>query len=141
MAHIACSAWLRGIDGDLSEGWARQMWARERKDAGEYNLVMNRLDIEEWAYCVVNFAESAQAIEDDRVELKSHFPEAREIAGQLGGHANVARGEEILWLFGVDEKRGVVDVEMRDMAIWRSQLEAEFEGGAPIAQQLTLESK
>src|SRR2546430_2924257 len=21
MAHTACSAWLRGIDGDLSEGW------------------------------------------------------------------------------------------------------------------------
>jgi hypothetical protein len=99
---------------------------------------MNRVDIEEWAYRVVAAAERGQPLEDDRVELKSHFPEPREIARQLGGHANTSRGEPILWLFGVAETKGVVNLEFRDMAAWRPSLEAEFEGGAPSMQHFNL---
>lgn len=99
---------------------------------------MNPLDIEEWAYRIVSRAEKGQPLEDDLVELKANFPEPREVARQLGGHANVARGEPILWLLGVDQSKGVVDCQLRDMAAWRPALEAEFEGGAPAMQHLTL---
>lgn len=99
---------------------------------------MNRIDIEEWAFRVVKAAECGQPLEDDRVELKSHFPEPREIARQLGGHANTSRGDPILWLLGINEKKGVVNFESRDMAAWRPSLEAEFEGGAPSMQHFNL---
>jgi hypothetical protein len=100
---------------------------------------MKRLDVEEWAYRVITSVERKLKVEDDRVELKGYWPEARDIARQLGGHANTSRGEPILWLLGVDEKKGIVSFKAKDIAAWHSQLEGEFEGGAPAMQHYNLE--
>ncbi len=92
---------------------------------------MRQVEVEAWAYRLIESAESTQKVEDARSELKSNWPEAQAIARQLAGHANAAYGQPILWLLGVSETSGVVPYETRDMADWRAQLDAEFEGVAP----------
>jgi hypothetical protein len=75
-------------------------------------------------------------VEDLRVECKAVWPEARRVARQLAGHANMARGEPILWIIGVDEDRhqvtGASDVELAD---WWAQVIAALDQG--IAPDLT----
>lgn len=71
-----------------------------------------------------------QPIEDDLVEAKSewlddHYRAARRIAG----HANAARGEPILWVIGLDEKRGVIGAEAKDFAEWWPQVQKWFDEG------------
>src|ERR1700726_1800288 len=102
---------------------------------------MLQVDAEAWAYRLIRDAEVKRHVEDDRAELKSNWPEARDVARQLAGHANTAGGDPILWLFGADQRSGVVAYQTRDMATWRSQLEAEFEGVAPGMQHFSLHWK
>ena len=75
-------------------------------------------------------------VEDFRVECKAVWPEARRTARQLAGHANMARGEPILWIIGVDEDghqvTGASDVELAD---WWAQVVAALDQG--IAPGLT----
>jgi hypothetical protein len=75
-------------------------------------------------------------VEDSRVECKAVWPEARRTARQLAGHANMARGEPILWIIGVDEDghqvTGASDVELAD---WWAQVVAALDQG--IAPGLT----
>jgi hypothetical protein len=99
---------------------------------------MLQVDVEEWAYRVVRDAAKDIHVEDNRVELKANWSEVRVIARQLGGHANAAAGEPLLWLLGVDEHVGIVPYGRRDMANWRAELEAEFEGVAPAMQHYAL---
>lgn len=75
-------------------------------------------------------------IEDFRVECKAVWPEARRTVRQLAGHANVAHGEPILWIIGVDEDghqvTGASDVELAD---WWAQIVAALDQG--VAPGLT----
>lgn len=102
---------------------------------------MLQVEVEAWAYRLIRDAETRRRVEDSRAELKSNWPEARDVARQLAGHANAAAGEPILWLFGVDEHSGVVPYQTRNMADWRPQLDAEFEGVAPGMQHFALQWK
>ena len=45
--------------------------------------------------------------ESDLVEFKSQITDPVKLARHIPGHANAARGEWILWIFGVDEKLGL----------------------------------
>lgn len=99
---------------------------------------MRQVDVEAWADRLIRQAEESHHVEDNRSELKAVWPEARGIARQLGGHANAAGGEPILWLLGVDEHVGVVTYQSRDMATWHAQLSAEFEGFAPNLKHFSL---
>jgi len=65
------------------------------------------------------------------VELKAKWPNAKEAARRIAGHANAAHGEPILWLIGVDEKEGVVGANNEELANWSAQVSAEFDGLAP----------
>jgi len=100
---------------------------------------MRRIDVEEWAFRVLERVKRGQSKEDTLVELKSNWPSARDIARQLGGHANSARSQPVLWLFGVDEREGVVEFEPQDTAAWRDQLNREFDGFAPRFDHYDLE--
>lgn len=102
---------------------------------------MLQIDVEAWAYRLIRDAEIRRRVEDNRAELKSNWPEARDIARQLAGHANAAFGEPILWLFGVDEHSGVVEYVTRNMADWQPQLVSEFEGVAPGLRHFALRWK
>ena len=67
---------------------------------------MKAIEIEYWALRILERVEKHQPIEDTWVELKAEWPvETAKTARQLAGHANAARGEPVLWLIGVDEKR------------------------------------
>ena len=63
---------------------------------------MRRHEIEDWALRIIEQVESGQPNEDYRVELKAQWPDTREAARRIAGHANAAHGEPILWLIGVD---------------------------------------
>ena len=92
---------------------------------------MRPLQLEAWALDVIERVTARQPIEDMRVELKARWPPGRRAARQIGGHANAARGESILWLIGLDEESGVAGAEAQELAEWYPQLVAEFDGIAP----------
>ncbi|MCX5363200.1 ATP-binding protein [Streptomyces sp. NBC_00124] len=66
--------------------------------------------------------------EDSLIEFKSEWPTESK-ARQLAGHANSARGEEIVWIVGVDEKaRKLTSPESVDLAQWWAQICKRFDG-------------
>lgn len=93
---------------------------------------MNSRQIENWALRVIDCVKKGQPNEDFLVELKRDWiaPEAK-AARRIAGHANAARGENILWLIGVDEKQGVIGVNAADLASWYPAVESYFNELAP----------
>jgi hypothetical protein len=92
---------------------------------------MRLAQIENWALDVIHSVDTGHPSEDARVELKAEWVEAQKAARQIAGHANSARGDPILWLVGVDQKRGVTGVNHNDLANWYPKVVAEFDGVAP----------
>ncbi|MET0466899.1 MAG: hypothetical protein ABW007_27305 [Chitinophagaceae bacterium] len=91
---------------------------------------MKEQEIKNWALGVVSSALAGNPAEDNRVECKSSWLDAKQIARQIAGHANAAHGQDILWLIGVDEKAGAVrGAESNELANWYPQLKKEFDGG------------
>jgi hypothetical protein len=81
-------------------------------------------------YTVQNIAQEValgRPVEDSRVELKATWIVAAEAAARLAGHANAANGELILWIIGLDEKRGVVGANAEELSTWHAQVIAQFE--------------
>ncbi len=74
-----------------------------------------------------------QPVEDDNVELKSIWvSDYGKVARQIAAHANAARGTEIIWLIGVDEKSGIKGVDATELSNWHSSIKSCFdEGFAP----------
>jgi hypothetical protein len=92
---------------------------------------MNSRQIESWALRVIDCVKKGQPNEDFLVELKRDWIEKEKAARRIAGHANAARGENILWLIGVDEKQGVIGVNATDIASWYSTVESCFNELAP----------
>jgi len=69
---------------------------------------MKSIELESWAFRVLEQAEKRMPAEDSTVEVKSEWPDPTKTARRLAGHANASRGEPILWLIGVDEKQGLI---------------------------------
>ncbi len=87
--------------------------------------------IESWVLDIIDRVSAGQPLEDSRVELKAEWTSPERAARQIAGHANAARGTPILWIIGVDEKRGIVGADHNDLASWYSQVQASFNGLAP----------
>jgi hypothetical protein len=93
--------------------------------------------LEAWALGVVDAVARKVRPEDDRVELKRDWPKDHNAAARrIAGHANQAAAEQILWVFGLDEKQGVQPLSSVDFGAWWSQVDAQFEGVAPTPQAL-----
>ena len=93
---------------------------------------MKSQEIELWARDVVNSVLNGRPVEDSRVELKAQWIEASKAAERLGGHANAARGESILWLVGVDERnKSLTDVDNTEKGSWYKSVDKFFDGFAP----------
>lgn len=92
---------------------------------------MKPSQIEFWALKVIEQVEAGQPNEDSRVELKSEWIDPKKAARLIAGHANAARGEPILWLIGVDEKKGVIGADNAELANWYPQVQKRFDGLAP----------
>ncbi|BAZ30430.1 hypothetical protein NIES4074_28900 [Cylindrospermum sp. NIES-4074] len=92
---------------------------------------MKLYELENWVLKIIDQVEAGQPNEDSRVELKSEWIDAKKAARLIAGHANAARGESILWLIGVDEKKGVMGAGNMELANWYPQVESQFDGLAP----------
>lgn len=79
--------------------------------------------------------------EDGLVELKAEWLSPEKTARRLAAHANAARGEAVLWIVGLDEKRGVCDPTPVDLATWWPQVEACFDGPAPSLHSLIVRTE
>ena len=99
---------------------------------------MRAHQIESWALSIIDRVKAGQPIEDSEVELKSEWIPAEKAARRIAGHANAARGAPILWLVGVDEKKGVVGARHEDLADWYPQVESQFDGLAPQLTDLNI---
>jgi hypothetical protein len=97
----------------------------------QLNTVRNQA-IEAWALKVIDRVTGTARFEDSRVELKgARLPEPPRAARQLAALANAARGEDVLWIVGVDQAEGVVGAESADLAHWWQQVQRQFEGAEP----------
>jgi len=86
---------------------------------------MQRNLIEARVLEILGRVEQRQPIEDNRVELKAEWMEAEKVARQIAGHANAARNEPILWIFGADEKAATVPgVGLVEISDWYSQIQS-----------------
>ncbi len=99
---------------------------------------MKPLEIESWALRILERAEKHLPIEDARVEVKAQWPEANKTARQLAGHANAARGENLLWLIGVDEKKGIVGANYQELSSWFPGVQSGFESTAPSLEHINV---
>jgi hypothetical protein len=104
---------------------------------------MKSIELESWALRVLDQMEKHSPMEDSRVELKKEWPtDHNKAARRIAGHANAARGENILWLIGVDEKAGAVTgANQQDLATWFPQVKACFESEVPDLQDLNVNFK
>jgi hypothetical protein len=104
----------------------------------ERSFIMRKIEIENWALKIVEQVKKKQPHEDSQVELKAAWIEEKRAARRIAGHANAARGESILWVIGVDEERGLLGVEHKDLAEWWVKVQAEFDGQAPALTDINI---
>jgi hypothetical protein len=95
--------------------------------------------IEAWALRTLTRIASAQPIEDSRVELKAGWIDPQKAARRIAGHCNAARGEEILWLIGVDETGGVTGAPATELSEWWVKVQNCFDGVFPPLQDVQVE--
>jgi hypothetical protein len=99
---------------------------------------MKTYQIEYWALKIIERVDSDQPVEDFRVELKADWPPPEKAARRLAGHANAARGTPILWLIGVDERRGLIGARHQELSTWFLQVESYFDGLPPQMLDLNI---
>ncbi len=94
--------------------------------------------LEAWVLQIVDQVQEGHLIEDSRVELKGDWPDPKSAGRRIAGHANAAGSDSILWVIGLDEKKGAVSVTPTDSADWLPKVEAEFEGVSPKVVDLVV---
>lgn len=100
---------------------------------------MRPTEIESWALRIIERVGNNQPVEDSRVELKREWPTDHfKAARRIGGHANAARGERILWLIGIDEVEGIVGVDYQEVTNWLQGIESQFSHLAPPSYHLNV---
>lgn len=93
---------------------------------------MRRVEIEAWALRVVDAVKAGQHNEDSRVEMKAEWPRDHgKQARRVAGHANAARGDDVLWLVGLDESGGVTGAQAADTASWWAAVNSFFHEKVP----------
>jgi hypothetical protein len=99
---------------------------------------MRKSEIEAWALGVIDRVLAGQPVEDDRVELKAEWIDAKKAARRIAGHANASHGEPALWLIGVDEAGAVPGVEADKFAEWHQSVRSCFDELAPEIERLNV---
>jgi hypothetical protein len=92
---------------------------------------MKPREVEVWAAQVLAQIDAGTSFESSLIELKTDWIDPQQAARRIAAHANSARGNPILWLIGVDEKRGIVGAPPTELAKWWAQVRAEFDHVAP----------
>jgi hypothetical protein len=100
---------------------------------------MKKHEIEAWVLEVAERVDGGKQIEDSRVELKAEWPtEVKKAARQIAGLCNAARGQEVLWVIGIDEKRGVIGASKTELSTWFAQVQSEIDGVYPQVEELVI---
>lgn len=96
-------------------------------------LRIKAADFENKVRRIISAIEEGKPAEDTLVEIKSEWiKESDKAARRLAGHANAAKGEPLIWIFGVDEKaKLVIGVEAVEMEHWVKSVGKHFDGAAP----------
>lgn len=94
--------------------------------------------LEAWVLSLFDQVTAGAKVEDSRVELKADWPDARAAARRIAGHANASGGDVVLWVIGLDERRGVCPINPKEFANWYSQVSAEFDGIVPSVIDLVV---
>ena len=93
---------------------------------------MRRQEIEAKVLSIYDSIETGSKVEDSFVELKANWPQDHaKAARRIAAHANAARGEDILWVIGLDEEKGVQPIQPTDLADWWPQVKRNFDGLSP----------
>lgn len=93
---------------------------------------MKRNQAEAWALQIIDRLQAGQPVEDMRVELKAGWIDPHKAARRLAGHANAARGDDILWLIGVSDETGkIVGADQTERADWLHAATSSFEDVVP----------
>ncbi|HUT60875.1 MAG TPA: hypothetical protein VNA25_23760, partial [Phycisphaerae bacterium] len=93
---------------------------------------MRRHELLAWAKRIVDSAKSGQPLEDSFVELKAELPKNMDRAArQLAAQANVANGENVLWLVGMQENGTICGCKRHEAACWYPRLHKRFDGVYP----------
>src|SRR4051812_36862267 len=93
---------------------------------------MKPSQLELWSRKVVASVLDGNTVEDSRVELKTNWISPDKAAERLAAHANAARGECILWIFGIDENnRALKPIDPNEKGDWYRAVEGMFDGFAP----------
>jgi len=100
---------------------------------------MDNARLEYWVHEVLDRVLRSAPIEDSRVELKRQWIDPDKAARRIAGHANACRGEQVLWIVGVDEESGVVGASHTEFSNWHSQVLSRFDGIAPSVQDLVVD--
>jgi hypothetical protein len=91
---------------------------------------MRRIELEAAGLEAVSRVEKGLGIEDARIEAKAEWLNDRfKAARRIAGHANASGGEPVIWLVGLDEKRGVVGADPGELKGWWEGVRGWFEGG------------
>jgi len=89
---------------------------------------MKKHELETRVLGVIDRVIKNQSTEDDLIELKSEWPkDHKKAARQIAAHANAARGQPILWIIGLDEKRGVIGANYNETSDWFNQIKSCFD--------------
>lgn len=100
---------------------------------------MNKQEIESLVLSVVDRVLNGSRVEDSLIECKAEWPEPAK-ARQLAAHANSARGEEIVWIIGIDEaRRALTSPPAPDLSDWWSRMSSRFDDNvAPDLRELNV---
>jgi hypothetical protein len=99
----------------------------------------SKLQIEHWVLSLIDRVVKHEPVEDAREELKAIWPtDQLKTARQIAGMANAARGEEFLWVIGLDETTGVIGALQQELANWWPSVAANFDGIAPTFTDLNV---
>lgn len=91
---------------------------------------MDRRRLEARVLDIVERVTGGGRVDDDLVECKSGWIEPTKAARRLAGHANAGRGDDILWIVGLDEDKGcVVPLDGQEVSNWWAQVEKRFADG------------
>lgn len=92
---------------------------------------MRSQEVEARVLAVVDRIMNGGRLEDSLIECKAEWPGVDK-ARQLAAHANSARGEEIVWIIGIDEKaHRIVSPTLADLANWWPEFSKRFDEVAP----------
>lgn len=95
---------------------------------------------EAWVLAIADRLRAGQPIEDRRVELKRAWIDPVKAARRIAGHANSARGDEILWVIGLDEgaKNPLVGARETEFSAWHAQVVSCFVEMSPTIENLNV---